>query len=392
MRQKIDNDELMLSFPEEPERAQPPTPPPHNCALGVVKKGGLGLLNAGKTIVVSEGVAFICSNAVFDLLTTICGGYPTLVANLAKQFAKYQIPAVAIPVVLIAALRDIKFRGSEEPYRLVMAAMSGLGLTTFTIPMAMELVTRVTQILDHESRNAPVNISNAFAGFIEGVCGVAGILQAIQTYYKQINAISGEAEKSRLNKLMTHSVSNVIFGALNSGSGVHAAVFALMKLFEVHTADPVPYYTRMGITFFAGAAGAVALGGAHPENRKSAKIFEGLLNLVKLSALGLTFVETFYLSPHARDVFGEEVIDEQSLLWSVIIPSIPAIILLLQFAGLQGPKLMKALSHVVSNIIACCKTENAENQPLLLNEEAQSRVTVISSNPDIEEEPSLATP
>lgn len=360
--------------------------------LSLTKKSGMAIAQGTKTVIVAEGTSFICSNALYSLLMTIFAGYPSIAPSVAKELAKYQIPAVAIPVVIIASLHELKVNGSELPARLVTSVTNGLGMATFSIPIAMQLITRIVQIIKDESRDTPVWISNGLADTVIAGCGLVGICQAIQIYFHKINADSPDQERSLLNKFTTNKFMIVVFAMMNSASAFHAATFQLMKLLELDTTSLVNYYTRMGVTFTAGLVGGVCLGRANPQTRMDAKIFNALASLAKLAALGIAFTDTFYRSPSAELVFGEEVIDEQTWLWSVIIPSIPMIILLLQFAGLQGPKLWKALSEIVTNIVTCCERDNKESDviPLQDNYSVNSDILVkysaiANSNPVLEE-------
>ncbi|MDP1604487.1 MAG: hypothetical protein Q8M03_14620 [Legionella sp.] len=333
--------------------------------LGLAKTGGRGLTHATVTVVISESVSFFGSYALYGLLTTVFAGEPTIAASVARDLAKYQVPAVAIPVALVAALHQVEF-GSKVPYRVISAATNGLGMTSFSIPMIMQLVTRIVQIVKKESRNTPVWITDSEALGVIGGCSVVGLAQALQTYFQLYNAdVSARNEhavvpainvenKSFLNRLSTNQTMIVLFAMMNSASAFHAGAFQLTKLLGYDTSGLVEYYTRVGITLTAGLAGGIILGRANPEKRVDAKLFNLLQNLIKLSTLGIGIASLFYLSPNAEVIFGKDVIDEQTWLWLAVIPSETGIILMLQM--------------IVFMINLCRQHKSEEEEPLLITD------------------------
>lgn len=273
-----------------------------------------------KTVGHSEMTAFISSNATFSLLSTIFAGYPTIARQVIKELAKYQIPAVAVPIAIITALHSLNVKHTKVPYRLVKSLMGAVGMTSFFAPLMMEMITRIIQIVEKESRSSPVWISNEGAAVIIGGCTAVGLLQAMQTYFLDIKAEYPEQPESCLSKATTNKGLRLALGAVNVASATYGAILASEKLLDINTESTAAYYSRSTITLLMGVIGAIILGNDESHSKLGTKRFLKGISLTQLYNLALAFIGTFLLSPAADSVFGNGVVKEQIWLWPVVIP------------------------------------------------------------------------
>lgn len=342
-----------------------------------------------RTMGIPTSKSFMFSNALNDLLLSIFAGYPELVPKIAKMSAKYQMPATAIPIVLLGVLHELKINGTKTTQNVIVAATGGLGLAAFSIPMIMELITGIVDLIKNQPRSSDVQIPNWTAGLIMGACSVLGLAHSFQTYYLKINAQNPLQPKSRINELMTSEVALILFAALNSACGFHGAALATMNLVPSapgsnipFAQETIPFFTRIGITGTAAVLGGLAGASADSDSHLGVQVFDFCLEGAFLVALGIGYAEKYYISPNAEKVFGHEVIKEQTWLWSAVVPLIPTVFLMLQLLGLKGPELWQAAITTFANMMNYFRQASPqpdETTPLLEQGHTSTRVATFAS-------------
>ena len=293
------------------------------------------------------GAGFISSNAMYDLLVTVLQGYPNLVPQMKKILAEYQIPAVAATYATLGALDAVGVEEVKESNRVALSVMEGLGATTFSLPMTMEILTRFIQLIQDQPRSSDVLIPNWSAAIIITFCGMLGVIQSLQSDYLKTNAADPDREKSWINEIVTHPFMLTASAVMKSAATIHGVTMAGMDLAQVDTQANLEYYLRWGITLAAGVVGGYVLGRPNPEERKDAVIFNSALTVSQLFTLCLAFAGTFYFSPHAEEVYGD-VIEEQTLLWVAMIPALVTMINLFQYLWVASPSLLNTFENVLN--------------------------------------------
>ncbi|MBL7527364.1 hypothetical protein [Legionella bononiensis] len=296
------------------------------------------------------GAGFISSNAMYDLLVTVLQGYPNLIPQMNKILAEYQIPAVAATYATLGALDAVGIEEVKESNRVALSVMSGLGATTFSLPMTMEILTRFIQLIQDQPRSSDVLIPNWSAAIIITFCGLLGVIQSLQSDYLKTNAADPEREKSWINEIVTHPFMLTASAVMKSAASIHGVTMAAMDLAQVDTQANLEYYLRWGITLAAGVVGGYVLGRPNPEERKDAVIFNGALTAAQLFTLCLAFAGTFYFSPHAEEIYGD-VIEEQTLLWVAMIPALVTMINLFQYLWVASPSLINKFENVLNQYL-----------------------------------------
>ncbi|MGQ3891923.1 hypothetical protein [Legionella sp. CNM-4043-24] len=308
-----------------------------------------------RRLVMPSGSAFVAANALYGMVVTIMRAYPKSLPAAARGMARYEMPAVAAPMVLMGSLKEAGLDSLRVPHRVAMSAMSGLSVTNFVIPMTMEFITLVIQAIKGEPRSADVQISNWAAWPVVLACMAMGLLQSVQNDFLITNKENPGREKSRLNRFSTHQVTQTVSAILDAASNIHNLTMSAMVAAGCDTEADMPFYTRTALTFAAGAAGGIIMGRPERETRLDALYFGRLLNVTGLTSLLMSFTGTFYVSPNAVSVLGQSVIDEQTALWSAVL-ALPTLVIMLQLLGLKGPALWQSITDTLSRLIEYFQT------------------------------------
>ncbi|RUR19024.1 hypothetical protein ELY21_05730 [Legionella sp. km535] len=323
-----------------------------------------------RRFVMPVGAGFLSANAMFELFVTVLQGYPNLVPQMKKILAEYQIPAVAATYATLGALDAVGVSEVKETNRVALSIMEGLGATTFSLPMTMEILTRFIQLIEGQPRNSDVFIPNWSAVIIITFCGMLGVIQSMQSDCLKTNAADPDSEQSTINEIVTHPFMLTASAIMKTAASIHGVTVAFMDLAQVDTQADLEYYLRWGITLAAGAIGGYVLGRPNPEERYDAIILNRTLTVAQLFTLCLAFAGTFYLSPDAEKTYGD-VVEEQTLLWTAMIPVLVTMINLFQYLWVVSPSLINKFENVFNQYLEPVLTEpeQNENQELALYSE-----------------------
>lgn len=332
-----------------------------------------------KTVGTASALAFITPNAAYALTVTIASGRPNEVETIAKYFAEFAIPSIAVVDATTTTLHMMEKPWIEKPHLAILSIRSGIGVTNFLVPMTMEFYTFLFEVIKHIPFGSEVDMPDWAAALLISACFSIGALQSFNTLFTEINkqrnhvplneAVIAEAEPTRLqrytqnmNWFFTNKHMKRTLGFFNGAASIHGATMVIESAIDAFSAnhkslDTAAYfYPRMAATFGSGALSAVILGQDNAEDLLSGKITNVILTIAKLLALLANVSDTFYVSQGAEKVFGKNVIHEQSILW-VAIPYIPIILLLLD---LKGPAMLQALNNMLDSIIEYCQFNRPE--------------------------------
>ncbi len=307
------------------------------------------------------GYGFGSANALFFLMSTIMKGQPDLLPKVQKLLAEYQIPAVAGTYATLGALDAGGVDEVKVPNRIALSCMGGLGVTTFTLPMFMEILTRFIQLIEHEPRSSNVEIPDWSAALIITSCCMLGLIQAMQSDRLKTRVENPEQEEA----WVTHPCMLTASAIVKSASSLHSVTLAFMEMAQfLHLSSLTPqsdleYYLRWGITLTGGAVGGYILGRPGVEHRTDAQYFNYALSASQLFTLCLAFAANFYFSTTAEQTYGD-VVQEQTLLWAAIIPVLLTLINLTQYLWEKSPALLNRFVEDFNNCLESFDVEPSE--------------------------------
>lgn len=289
------------------------------------------LIVLSKTVGRSEGLAFWGAITLYQLMSMIAEGFTDKTVDLERNFARYQIPAIAIPTTLVASLHHSGLPKVNEIYRLMVSILSGSGSAAFNLLLSMEVITVIFRAIDSALKGNQVDISDALAWSDIAFCGVTGLGESLQVYYEQWNEANPETEPNLVNRVMTSRPMKGVYGGLNAAAAFHAASFVLMSALNsnsklINTASE--FYTRLAITLAAGIAGGYLLSLEDANERISAKAFKASVTLMQVLCLGF-FAAGMYFLPEPLNTFGFDLRLEQLILWFLAEPLLSMVTALL---------------------------------------------------------------
>lgn len=280
------------------------------------------LLSLAKNIMRSEGLAFWGAITLYQLMSTIAEGFTDQTVALERNFARYQIPAIAIPTTLVASMHHSGLAGINKLHQILVAALSGSGSAAFNLLLSMELITVIFRAVNSALKGNQVDISDALAWSDIAFCGLTGLGESLQVYYEQCNTQEPQALRHRLNRIMTSRTMRGIYGGLNTASAFHAASFVMMSSLNSNTKliDGAPeFYTRLGITIASGVAGGFLYSHENANELLAANALKASVTLMQIICLAF-FAAGMYFLPEPRETFGFDLRLEQLILWLLVEP------------------------------------------------------------------------
>lgn len=324
---------LELSYDEIPDPASVDTDPEPEPIHSLREQ----ILALSTTLARSEGLAFWGAITLYQFMSMIAEGFTEDTVDLERNFARYQIPAVAIPATLIASLHHSGFPKTDELYRVLVSTLSGSGSAAFNLLLSMEVITVIFRAIYSALKGQQVDISDALAWSDIAFCGLAGLGESVQVYCQQGNEANPQDERTLVNRVMTSRAMKSVYGGLNAASAFHAVSFILMSALnssskQINSASE--FYTRLGITIAAAIAGAYLINLDRADHPISSRVFSTSVMLMQTICLAFFAVGMYFL-PVPENTFGLDLRLEQLLLWLLVEPllSIVTALLVNQFVN-----------------------------------------------------------
>jgi hypothetical protein len=251
------------------------------------------LLETAKIIVYPEWRAMQLVGALYSVVNTFSSGLEIITAmEVRNNTAAYLTPLVGIPALLITAFhaakispalikhceRALQVRANsprslallnqfattslragrsvltavESCDRVATATTDGMSNVPFLNQLIATLIV-LGILLDKDEPIGTEVDTSFFVGYLTlAICSVIGILIAIQGYYQLLNAKYPTAERSTVNRKLTHGVTRFALGAVGGAATWHAIIFWLMLLSGPGVVEEkIPYFTRLALTLFS---------------------------------------------------------------------------------------------------------------------------------------------
>lgn len=356
------------------------------------------LLDGLRVTALAEAEAFALSSATSSILNTFFAGIPSV--HIERAVASYLPPVLGTSAAMLSVLRQLNVPNIEGPDRIVQSVTVGISGADFMMLLLSQIITssiraaqshsqgyhgpysNLTEFLQalsnsscaglfnsalanltsiHLPTNAtdlslvlPVCIPNWAAALDNLIAAGIGTLWSTQYYYLQLNAKNAQIPRSRLNQILTHPAALTASASLGAAIVLHGVDYVTTVVFGGNPAGRINSDARYALT----GAGLLA-GGIFSGNKRFANLFQG----IAFVSIVLGWIETFYLSDSAEKTYGKDVINEQTIFWSVL----PVILIMTQLLVHKGPSWWSSLTDEAhhSSDEALTAINDEEQQPLI---------------------------
>lgn len=321
--------------------------------------------NSLKRTLIAEAHGFALSSTGSSVLNNFLLGFPSV--DIRRPLAMIASPGIGLLTSGLSVLRQMEVPRTEGPDRAMQAATVGVSGADFLMLLLSQIITSsirasqshmaghhgpyqnssqftealfnsscaslfhgINSTLGHAGSLQEFNRSGSgfvlpvcepdWAAALENTLAVSiGLLWSVQFYCMQQNARCPDAPLSRMNQILTHKALLTLSAGLGGASVAHGVTY-LAEAMLGNPANTLESSIRYAIT------GLGLLSGGFFYNNKR---FEILSQGISMAAILISWIGTYFLSPEAKEVYGEDVIDEQAIFWSLL----PMLLMTIQLAG-----------------------------------------------------------
>lgn len=325
-----------------------------------------------KITLIAEAQGFALSNATVQVLNTFLAGIPGV--NIPKPLSMIGSPVIGTVTSFLSLLRQMDIPRAQAPDQVVQAATVGIAGTDFLMLLLSQFITSAIRSSQNDAlgHHGPYQNSTQFAeilfnhscaslfnstfgynethvnpadlqifnstgtGLILPICepnwaaalenllaASVGLLWSAQYHYLQKNTREPFTAKSKMNQVLTHSAMIVASAGLGTASVLHGTTYLFQELLS-NPQESMQSDIRYALTGLGFLAGAV-----FNTKKKFQLVSQGL----SMTTLVLAWVAKYFISPEAKEIYGEDAIDEQAILWSLL----PMVLLMTQLLMNYGP-------------------------------------------------------